>query len=159
MNKPQTLSLSALALALSLTACGGGGSSDDESAVGQRAKAAGVGVANETWYQVTPPPDPLLNGVTPTATAHSEGMWLPTMDWPINAIHMVLLPNGKLLSYGTRPNENDGGLGNQDGGANVLWGRLRATARSSTSPASPPAPPRKSTAFAARPPSCPTARS
>lgn len=121
MNKPLNLPLTALALALSLTACGGGGSSEADSPVGARAQAAAVGVANETWYQVTPPPDPLLSGVTPTATAHSEGMWLPTMDWPINAIHMVLLPSGKLLSYGTRPYENDGGLGNQDGGANVLW--------------------------------------
>ena len=110
MNKPLTLPLTALALALSLTACGGGGGSEAEPLASQRARAAAVGVANETWYQVTPPPDPLLSGVTPTATAHSEGMWLPTMDWPINAIHMVLLPSGKLLSYGTRPYENDGGL-------------------------------------------------
>ena len=40
----------------------------------------------------------------PGAEASSAGIWSAAMSWPINAIHAVLTPDGKVLSYGTDPN-------------------------------------------------------
>ncbi|MGH8516181.1 MAG: galactose oxidase-like domain-containing protein, partial [Panacagrimonas sp.] len=35
------------------------------------------------------------------ADAHLKGMWSPVIDWPLIAIHAVLLPDGRVLSYGS----------------------------------------------------------
>jgi YVTN family beta-propeller protein len=45
--------------------------------------------------------DPLLAGLTIPADAPSKGMWSPTQSWPLNGLHSVLLPNGRVLTYGT----------------------------------------------------------
>ncbi len=128
MFKPSPLSL-LISLALTLTACGGGEPSNSkQSSSGvhdgqERAAALGAvsGISEVNWLQVPTNADPLLDSLQPAADADVKGMWSPLIDWPINAIHMVLLPSGKLLTYGTRVNDADAGTGNQDGGANVLW--------------------------------------
>lgn len=43
------------------------------------------------------------------ADAHLKGMWSAVKDWPLIGIHLVLLPDGRVLSYGTD------GLGAQTG--------------------------------------------
>ncbi len=55
--------------------------------------------------------DPSLDGLEPTANAAVVGMWSPVFDWPINGLHSVLLPTGRVLTYGTpsgRPATQDG---------------------------------------------------
>jgi hypothetical protein len=37
-----------------------------------------------------------------------NGTWSPVYAWPLVPIHMILLKNGKILSYGTNPNGNGG---------------------------------------------------
>ena len=117
-------SLSAALLAALLASCGGSAEQAEVSAQakGRSAALAAPGsVQAVDWLQVPVLPDPLLDRLQPTADAHLKGMWSPVIDWPINAIHMVLLPSGKVLTYGTRAYDEDAGTGNQDGGTNVLW--------------------------------------
>lgn len=119
----------AMAVALSVSACGGGeptqAASDTAPVATTRERAVAIEALNNlgetNWLQVPVSADPLLDNLQPTSDANVKGMWSALMDWPINAIHMVLLPNGKLLTYGTRTNDADAGTGNQDGGTNVLW--------------------------------------
>src|SRR5690606_13406956 len=57
------------------------------------------------------PPDPMLSGLTPPAEAPLAGMWSQVHDWPINGLHATLLPNGRVLTYGTpsgQPSNRDG---------------------------------------------------
>ncbi|WP_017017451.1 hypothetical protein [Enterovibrio norvegicus] len=42
-------------------------------------------------------------------TAHQKGMWSTSGNWPLYAIHMALLPNGNVITYGT--DESGRGLG------------------------------------------------
>lgn len=44
----------------------------------------------------------------PTRDAHLVGMWTPLADWPLLAIHASVLPNGKVLTYGSNRSENEG---------------------------------------------------
>lgn len=45
--------------------------------------------------------DPLLSGLSIPATAASRGMWGPPRSWPLVAIHLSVLPDGQVLSFGT----------------------------------------------------------
>lgn len=72
----------------------------------------------------------LLPGGTIPANAYQEGVWvtLPTIEgltgnrsWPINPIHMAMLPNGKVLSYGSRGDVLQAGVVGQDGSQTVIW--------------------------------------
>src|SRR5918999_2523079 len=51
-------------------------------------------IAGQAGTQVGPiPPD-----------AHLKGMWSPVTPWPVIGIHAVLLPEGRVLTYGTDTN-------------------------------------------------------
>jgi YVTN family beta-propeller protein len=45
--------------------------------------------------------DPLLAGVVVPADAPEKGMWSASQPWPLNGLHSLLLPTGKVLTYGT----------------------------------------------------------
>ena len=45
--------------------------------------------------------DPLLSGLTIPIDAPTKGMWSATQTWPLNGLHSTLLPNGRVLTYGT----------------------------------------------------------
>lgn len=47
------------------------------------------------------PAEPFLGRIPPTAAAHVTGMYSPLVAWPLVGIHMALLPNGHVVSYGT----------------------------------------------------------
>ncbi|MEU4626168.1 galactose oxidase-like domain-containing protein [Actinoplanes sp. NPDC023801] len=49
------------------------------------------------------PADPYFAKIVPGANAHLTGMYSPQIAWPMIGIHMVLLPNGHVVSYGTPP--------------------------------------------------------
>jgi|GEM_PF-870429 len=61
--------------------------------------------------------DPMFSGLTIPPDAPLRGMWSPTRDWPINGLHSVLLPNGRVLSYGTPA----GQAATQDGRTFDVW--------------------------------------
>ncbi|HET9395968.1 MAG TPA: hypothetical protein VFO36_07920, partial [Nitrospiraceae bacterium] len=48
-------------------------------------------------------PDPLLTGLTipPGSQAHAQGMWSPVYPWKLNPIHMVVMPDGKVVTFGS----------------------------------------------------------
>jgi YVTN family beta-propeller protein len=61
--------------------------------------------------------DPLLAGLNVSVDAPSKGMWSTTQSWPINGLHAVLLPNGRVLTYGTP----SGNAATQDGRTFDVW--------------------------------------
>ena len=77
---------SALAVTL-LTSCGGGGDPDADSQAGPEGR-------REALSALVP-----LGSIPPNA--NTKGMWSPVKPWPLIAIHAVLLPDGRLLTYGT----------------------------------------------------------
>jgi YVTN family beta-propeller protein len=61
--------------------------------------------------------DPITSGLTVPADAPQKGMWSTTLPWPLNGLHSVLLPNGKVLTFGTPL----GDAANQDGRSYDVW--------------------------------------
>src|SRR5262245_30622157 len=62
----------------------------------------GGSAAAQTLPVVIPPvTDPLLSNLTIPLDAPERGMWSPVMTWPLVAIHVAVLPDGSLLSYGS----------------------------------------------------------
>lgn len=45
--------------------------------------------------------DPLLSGLSIPSDAAERGMWGPPRSWPLVAIHLSVLPDGQVLSFGT----------------------------------------------------------
>jgi YVTN family beta-propeller protein len=62
-------------------------------------------------------PDPLTVGLSIPADAPQRGMWSATHPWPLNGLHSVLLPNGKVLTFGTPT----GNAAAQDGRYYDVW--------------------------------------
>ena len=78
---------------------------------------AGAEVASaDDWVALPQVADPLMQNLSIPADAATKGMWSPAYDWPMNGLHAVLLPNGKVLTFGTTP---DGGA--QDGRYYDTW--------------------------------------
>lgn len=61
--------------------------------------------------------DPLFAGLTIPPDAAVRGMWSRAWDWPLNGLHSALLPNGRVLTYGTPA----GNAANQDGRTFDVW--------------------------------------
>jgi YVTN family beta-propeller protein len=82
------------AAAAVLAACGGGG---DDPAPGAAAPSPTTEAAADERKKV--------NAVfVPTnipADANTRGMWSPVYNWPLIPLHLVMLPDFRLLSYGT----------------------------------------------------------
>ncbi len=99
---------------LALAGCGGGNTGGGDGAAplgvdevrqreasGRYTNAAGSTAPSETLggreaAQSVPPPDP----VPPDANV--KGMWSPVYSWPVITVHTALLPDGRVMSYGTR---------------------------------------------------------
>ena len=107
-----------LALALLLNACGGGDNAGTPATPSSAAVPTKTIQAATTRLAVpiTTPADPLLQGLAIPADAATRGMWGPVQTWPMNAIHMALLPDGRVLSYGAPANQDV-----QDGRSFSLW--------------------------------------
>lgn len=61
--------------------------------------------------------DPVMQGANLTANASVAGVWSAVQAWPLNGIHVAVLPDGKVLSYGTPQNAP----GSQDGRTYDYW--------------------------------------
>lgn len=108
--------LMALAAA-AVAACGGGGSSDDTPSPARRMALAAVAASEELSVVLPSEADPLFDNLTIPADAPTRGMWSATQPWPMNGLHAVLLPTGKVLTFGTPQNAP----GTQDGRTYDLW--------------------------------------
>jgi YVTN family beta-propeller protein len=123
-----------LLAAVLLASCGGqrdaaDGSADTAAATATAASTASTDIANRARRLAAVSPlavalpqaadaaaDPLLQGLTISADAPTRGMWSAVQAWPMNAIHAALLPNGKVLTYGTPLNTDS-----QDGRTFDVW--------------------------------------
>ncbi|NLE85402.1 MAG: DUF1929 domain-containing protein [Myxococcales bacterium] len=61
--------------------------------------------------------DPTLTGLVPPADAPLAGMWSQVHSWPLNGLHATLLPDGRVLTYGTP----SGAPATQDGRTFDVW--------------------------------------
>ncbi len=111
-----------LAMLVSLAAlasCGGSSHDEAASAKATSADARARRLAAPTTLAVPIPQDadPLMQGLTIPADAPTRGLWGATQPWPMNGLHAVLLPTGKVLTYGTPLNTP----GTQDGRTYDVW--------------------------------------
>ena len=123
----------ALAIAAGLAACGGEepapAQSQQAESAQPRARALAVTVNPAGWVSVPAPTDALLQGLAIPASAPTQGMWSAVGPWPMNGLHQAVLPDGKVLTWGTTPDGNaqngrffdvwDPNRGLFDGGAHV----------------------------------------
>lgn len=56
-------------------------------------------------------PDPLLTNLTIPSQAHTQGMWSSVHDWSLNPIHMVVMPDGRVVTFGSELGDGGGGNG------------------------------------------------
>lgn len=108
--------LAALAATALLSSCGG-----DDPTSGSNPAAAGrlraLASPSTLAVPIAAVADPLLQGLSIPADAPTRGMWGATQNWPMNGLHAVLMPNGKVLTYGTPLNTP----GTQDGRTYDQW--------------------------------------
>ncbi|HEY9068275.1 MAG TPA: hypothetical protein VIO33_25040, partial [Burkholderiaceae bacterium] len=100
-----------------LASCGGGDSEVASSSDGSLKQARSLSASNELSVVLPQSDDPLFQGLAIPADAASKGMWSATQAWPMNGLHAVLLPDGKVLTYGTPKNTP----ATQDGRTYDLW--------------------------------------
>ncbi|SNR99925.1 Ig-like domain-containing protein [Actinoplanes regularis] len=84
---------------------------------GQHALAAGAGqvTVGSSRIALNQPAEPYLGKFVPPANAHVTGVYSALAAWPLVGIHMALLPNGHVVSYGTPPGEaKQGGFSYDD---------------------------------------------
>ena len=109
------LALAATALLAGCSGDGGDGANTSAAVASEAAAAAtrqrplAAALNPSTWVAVTQPADALLQNLTIPADAPSRGMWSPASAWPMVGLHQAVLPNGKVLTWGTTP---DGGSHN-----------------------------------------------
>jgi YVTN family beta-propeller protein len=53
------------------------------------------------WVTIPVKPDPMMQGLNIPANAATQGMWSGVRNWPINGLHMAVLPDGAVLTYGS----------------------------------------------------------
>ena len=86
-----------LPVAALLISCGGGDSSEDRSGPpsAQRSGDASGGSAKRMKIAEFVPPNLI------PATANVDGMWSPVYPWPLISVHSALLPDGRVMTYGS----------------------------------------------------------
>ena len=99
-----------------LAACGGG-DAPRQTSDGTERKLALATTSEELSVVLPNLPDPLFDGLAIPADAPLRGMWSATRPWPMNGLHAVLLPEGKVLTYGTPQNTP----ATQDGRTYDVW--------------------------------------
>lgn len=81
-----------------------------------QAHAAALSTDPNAWVTVTQRPDPLMQNLNIPANAATQGMWSAPFAWPMNGLHSMVLPDGKLLTFGTDATGNA-----QDGRLFDIW--------------------------------------
>ncbi len=91
----------ALLSALLTASCGGSGESPAMESAAQTPRAHALAMNPSVWVNVPAPVDPLLQNLGIPVDAPTRGMWSAVQSWPLNGLHAAVLPNGKLLTYGS----------------------------------------------------------
>jgi len=105
---------------LAVVGCGTAAQSTPSDSVSVAATSAELTTTDPSIPLAVPLPqgaDPLTSGLVVPADAPQKGMWSTTLPWPLNGLHSVLLPNGKVLTFGTPL----GDAANQDGRSYDVW--------------------------------------
>ena len=68
------------------------------------------------WVNVVVKNDPVMQNLNIPANAATQGMWSGIYNWPMNGLHSMVLPNGKVLTFGTTADGNA-----QDGRLYDVW--------------------------------------
>jgi len=55
----------------------------------------------EDWVEIPISEDPMMKDLSIPIDAASKGMWSPVFDWPMNGLHSVLLPDSRVLTFGS----------------------------------------------------------
>ncbi len=84
-----------IALTMALASCGGGG----EPGVAGQGDSSTKAATGPVRSQATFIPTKAI-----PADAYQRGMWSEVLDWPLIPLHAVVLPDGRLLTYGTDSN-------------------------------------------------------
>ena len=105
MPKTIVRPLATIAAAALLASCGGGG---NETAATVTAPLNTADAAPSKTIQSFVPP-----GTIPT-DANVKGMWSPVYNWPLISVHSVLLPDGRVMTYGSDLNGLQTGHANYD---------------------------------------------
>jgi galactose oxidase len=90
-------------------------------AIALAALATAPAAAQALPVVIPPVTDPRFTGLTIPANAPTSGMWSASFAWPLVALHLAVLPDGQVLSYGTPL-----GQGVQDGRTFDRWNPLTA---------------------------------
>lgn len=75
-------------------------------AVSERARAMAATVNPSGWVGITEPDDALMQNLAIPADAPTRGMWSGVGAWPMMGLHQAVLPDGKVLTWGTTPDGN-----------------------------------------------------
>jgi hypothetical protein len=86
-----------LALACGVAACGGGGGGGGTTTAGSGQPNTDANGNIDT--SLLPEPSAAVATPEPLGTTEPQGKWSQVYDWPQVAIHLSLLPNGKLMSW------------------------------------------------------------
>ncbi|MCM5681536.1 DUF1929 domain-containing protein [Schlegelella sp. S2-27] len=92
---------SGLAIAV-LASCGGAASEPEQHT------AVAPPAATEQAAAARSVADIPVDDLQPAPDAHRVGMWTPLANWPLLAIHANVLPDGKVLSWGSSLSESEG---------------------------------------------------
>jgi hypothetical protein len=118
LRRGHSAALAVAAISISLAACGGGGggATSNDAVNGSNTPSPTTPVASGITGTVTAPSAPLPPPPPPppASTLSSTGQWSPIIGWPVIALHAALLPDGRVMSYGTEVHAND--VTNPNGG-------------------------------------------
>ena len=63
--------------------------------------ALAANIPASQWVTVPVKADPMMQNLTIPTDAATKGMWSGIQSWPLNGLHAGILPDGRVLSYGT----------------------------------------------------------
>lgn len=87
-------------IALLAAGCGNNGRPSQEDSIAQARDREGIRYPKSQTVRGQSQSKITVSGPIPT-DAHLKGVWSPVVDWPLITVHVVLLPDGRVLSYGS----------------------------------------------------------
>jgi YVTN family beta-propeller protein len=102
--------VASLSVAWMAASCGGSVGPEAPASDAVRVRAQAV-ASTSLAIELPQAADPMMAGLTIPADAPAKGMWSATQNWPLNGLHSILLPNGRILTFGTptgQPATQDG---------------------------------------------------